>query len=90
MRKRLWMSLHRDYEIEMAHKRNKVEADKRAGIYKEPRKRKYINHFHNHSVKLGDGENAAEVARNMMITKSKLLKVPKKSKRLITEFMMIF
>lgn len=80
MRKQLWMSIHRDYEIKMAHKRNKVEADKRAGTYKEPRKRKSRENKYHSDV--GDGANATQVARNMVMTKSKLLKVSKKSKKI--------
>lgn len=88
IRKRLWMSVHHDYEIKMAHKRNKIEADKRAGTYKEPRKRKsrheskYGFKSEGESNGIGGGSNASEVARNMVMSKSKLLKVPKKSKKI--------
>ena len=42
-REQLWLTLHKDYELEQAHKRNKKQADIQAGTYKEPRKRKRPN-----------------------------------------------
>lgn len=39
-KEQVWLSLYKDYEIEQAHKRNKRDADIRAGTYKEPRKKR--------------------------------------------------
>lgn len=84
-RERLWISLNKDYEIEQAHKKNKIEADKRDGIYKEPRKR--VRHTRTGWGKSNNNENggdqsATSVAVQMMMKKSKVLRVAKKSKKI--------
>lgn len=99
-RKRLWMSLNHDYELEQAHRRNKIEADKQAGVYKEPRKRRPPQSRSGWSRRgvgeaTGAGENgdeagssgvnssnAQDVAVNLIMERSKVLKVSKKSKKI--------
>jgi transcription factor IIIB subunit 2 len=40
IKEQIWMSLNRDYLIEQERKRIQIESDKKAGIYKEPKKRR--------------------------------------------------
>ncbi|KAA8917560.1 hypothetical protein TRICI_000253 [Trichomonascus ciferrii] len=40
IKEQIWTSLNRDYLIEQERKRIQIEADKKAGIYKEPKKRR--------------------------------------------------
>lgn len=40
IKEQIWISMNRDYLIEQERKRIQIESDKKAGIYKEPRKRR--------------------------------------------------
>lgn len=71
----LWLSLNKDYVLDEARKRNKMEADIQAGTYKEPRKRKKpastgAGHGRQYGGAAGAGgagpaQTAAEAATNM-------------------------
>lgn len=85
IKSRVWMTLNRDYLIEMENKKLKMEADIKAGIYKAPRKRKRKQgggtaggggDVTKEEVKNEDGSNdasplnAAESTKKMLQTRS--------------------
>ncbi|CAN6625575.1 transcription factor IIIB 70 kDa subunit [Trichomonascus vanleenenianus] len=64
-KKRVWMTLNRDYLIEQKNKQLRIEADKRAGVYKAPRKRKKKNRDPSQAP-----ASAAESAKKMLATRA--------------------
>jgi transcription factor IIIB subunit 2 len=68
IKSQVWMSMNREYLIEQENKRLKMEADKAAGIYKPPKKRKRPRHKENTFNVGPDGAplTAAESAKQML------------------------